>query len=141
MQVKQPEIRACCSDIFVEMKGSTTPGNRAVALYELTMLRADRAQDYIWTRRGGLCVYVIDAWCSNTVAVDGRVSKTSHFLYKNGNHIIVTISLLFTYTPMLIKKNAGRRLQMYILWYGPVLHNDKQITGSFDLFHSISVLF
>ena len=30
------------------------------------------SQDYSWTRRGGLCVYNIDAWCSHTVKEDAQ---------------------------------------------------------------------
>lgn len=31
----------------------------------------DREQDYSGTGRGGLCVYIIDAWFSHTVMIDG----------------------------------------------------------------------
>ena len=37
-----------------------------------TVLLSDRAQDCSGMRRGGLCVYNIDACCSHTVKVDGR---------------------------------------------------------------------
>ena len=42
----------------------------ALALDGHIVFLADRMQDYRRTRRGGLCVYVIDAW--RTHSVDGQ---------------------------------------------------------------------
>ena len=46
---------------------------------ETVLPTKSREQDYSWTRRGGLCVCNIDAWCSHTELIES-VSQMSNSL-------------------------------------------------------------
>ena len=69
--------------VFIKRRLRRSVEDEAVALDgQSAGLRRDEE------RRGGLCVYVIDAQCSNTVKADGQCSP-------DADHPIITFLLLF----------------------------------------------
>ena len=67
---QQAKIRGYCGQIFKESCLHHSILDQAVPLERQTMFQADRVQDYSRVSRGGLCVYIIDAWYSHTKLAD-----------------------------------------------------------------------
>lgn len=72
------KIRAYCAQIYTETWSNILYWD--VALDGGTFLSADRTQDSSMTGGGGPCVYIHNAWSSNTVKVDGQYSPDFKFL-------------------------------------------------------------
>lgn len=83
--------RNCCADILTEICRHDNNPDPAVALDGLTSAR-------IWTetRKGDLCVDIIDARRSNAVEPNEQRGQTSNFQREDADHIITT-SWLFSF--------------------------------------------
>lgn len=63
---KQQEIRDCCAHILTETCLHHNTPDQVIMLDAWIVFSADTKQDTGKMRGGRLCVYMSDAWCSNT---------------------------------------------------------------------------
>ena len=68
---QQAKIRGYCGQIFKESCLHHSILDQAVPLERQTMFQADKSAGlHSGVSRGGLCVYIIDAWYSQTKLAD-----------------------------------------------------------------------
>jgi len=74
-------VRECCVFVFTETWLNNNIPDSAIKLDWLTSNRADRALiEGGKTRGGGVCVYIRDAWCQDTVVVCRHCSPLAEFM-------------------------------------------------------------
>lgn len=61
---QQRESRDRCALIFTETWLHSSVPEEAVTFDRRSLFHADRTLESVKTRRGGLCIYITDAWCS-----------------------------------------------------------------------------
>ena len=77
----QQAVRDCCVFIFTESWLHEGIADSAVQLDQLTCYRADRIVTAGGkTRGGGLCVYINDAWCQDTVVIRKHCTALVEFM-------------------------------------------------------------
>ena len=77
----QRAITDCCATHFPPCLHHNIP-DQAVEPEGRSLFQASRLQDYSWTRRGGLSVYLIDALCSDAVKVDQNALENCAYGHK-----------------------------------------------------------
>ncbi len=111
----QQTLRECCVFVSTETWLNNSIPDSAIQLDELTCYRADRALiEGGKTRGGGVCVYISDAWCQDTVVVCKHCSPLAEFMIHKCDLSIYRGSLqpscspLFTSPPALTTTTETR---------------------------------
>uniref|UniRef100_A0A1A8GH13 Reverse transcriptase domain-containing protein n=1 Tax=Nothobranchius korthausae TaxID=1143690 RepID=A0A1A8GH13_9TELE len=80
-QATQREVRDCCVFIFTETWLSDRVPDAAIQLNGLASFRADRNAALCWKARGGgLCIYINEKWCKNSVLASSYCSPMVEFV-------------------------------------------------------------